>query len=350
MPIPLRRLALRSVGVCAGAFATTTGFSVRTESHTTSAQSLSQGGGSGKPMLFLSDLDGTLHGFSVDAQHALRRWTAFWDETEAPSGSVLCYNTGRCITDYVKVLQPELPVPDVLITGDGTEIRWLRKGLRATLAHGSTGALDGDVLELFYLDEEWAAAVEGCWHSARDRVVAAMECDNEGHLADLNVVSNSPPRGESRWAITVRGEEKAQSLCAAYTERFRAEGVCFYAMAGWGEPRCHLIVALPASCGKLNAARHVQKRTGFASAACVSAGDSENDLPMIRSGFGFIVVANAVANLVQAVDGMARPDLHYRAAAPFASGVVEGLQHFRRRMETAHDSGARPDETGGAPR
>ena len=45
-------------------------------------------------------------------------------QVEAPAGSILCYNTGRCITDYCGALEPLLPPPDVLVTGDGTEIRW----------------------------------------------------------------------------------------------------------------------------------------------------------------------------------------------------------------------------------
>jgi hypothetical protein len=48
---------------------------------------------------------------------------------EAPLGSVLCYNTARCIKDYEKLVKQcsdagvALPTPDVLITGEGTEIR-----------------------------------------------------------------------------------------------------------------------------------------------------------------------------------------------------------------------------------
>jgi hydroxymethylpyrimidine pyrophosphatase-like HAD family hydrolase len=104
-------------------------------------------------------------------------------------------------------------------------------------------------------------------------------------------------------------------------------------MPAWGEPRSHLVIAIPAACGKLNAARHVQSRLGFADAACVAAGDSENDLPMVGSTFGFVAVANAAERLVRALDEARQPDLHYRAEGSHADGVIEGLQHFRRRME-----------------
>ena len=285
-------------------------------------------------MLFLSDLDGTLHGTSSDALQALAVWTAFWQSSEVMSaGSILCYNTGRCITDYMSTLQPDLPVPDVLITGDGTEIRWLKKG---HLVHDG-----GATVEHFDVDEQWAASVETCWHAARDRVVATMDRDDEGHIEKLNEVSNSPPRGEARWAITVLGEERAHARCAAYNAEFAADGIGFYVMAGWGEPACHLVVAIPAACGKLNAARHVQRRLGFADGACVAAGDSENDLPMVRGGYGFIMVGNAIGALVDALDAAARPDLHYRSRGTHASGVMEGLAHFRQRMEEEAAADAR---------
>lgn len=269
-------------------------------------------------MLFLSDLDGTLHGTTTDAQNGLSAWRTFWQASEKPLGSVLCYNTGRCISDYLSVLQPELPVPDVLITGDGTEIRWCTDDARESAE--------------FSLDEEWSRLVDTRWQLVRERLLRRMNEDDEGHIADLNAVANSPPRGEARWAITVRSEDKARALAAAYAAEF-APNVSVYIMAGWSQPKSYLVVALPASCGKANAARYVQHKLGFRDAACVGAGDSENDLPMVSNGKPFIMVANAVAGLAKAVQAADRADVHFCAAASYASGVVEGLAHFRRRLD-----------------
>ena len=93
-------------------------------------------------------------------------------------------------------------------------------------------------------------------------------------------------------------------------------------------------MALPSSCGKANAARFVQRTLQFADSACVAAGDSENDAPMVHGGFPFILVANAAAALVREVDAC-RSKLHFRARGTHASGVIEGLQHFRRRMDAS---------------
>ena len=264
-------------------------------------------------MLFLSDLDGTLHGTTPSAQDGLSRWRDFWRQSEAPKGSVLCYNTGRCIADYLSVLQPELPVPDVLITGDGTEIRW---------------CVDGSL----ELDTEWAQLVNDSWQRVQQRLLARMNEDEGGYIDGLNAVSNSPPTGEARWAITVLGEDNAKARAAEYAADFGTD-VSFYTMSGWGEPKSHLVVAVPAMCGKANAARYVQSKLGFPSGACVAAGDSENDLPMLQTGFPFIMVANAVDNVEKALSAADRPDLHYRATSTHASGVVEGLQHFRRCLD-----------------
>ena len=289
-----------------------------------------------KPMAFFADLDGTLHGTSLQAQQALQDWTTYWQESERAVGSVLCYNTGRCITEYESILQPDLPVPDVLITGDGTEIRWRRD---------SNGA-QAQPLHCFDLDTAWAKAVESSWDRVRDRVVAALDADDEGHIADLNVLSNSPPRGENRWAITVLGKDRACKLAASYEAQFAADGISCYAMGGWGVEGCHLVVAVPKACGKLNAARYVQQRLGLADEACVAAGDSENDLPMVRGGcgYGFIMVANAAGSLASALDDAATPELHYRARGDFARGVIEGLEYFRTRMDVNVGAAAPPAE------
>ena len=51
-----------------------------------------------RPILFFSDLDQTLVG---DDEAGLGEWCTYWQEEErAKHGSILCFNTGRCIKDY----------------------------------------------------------------------------------------------------------------------------------------------------------------------------------------------------------------------------------------------------------
>lgn len=310
---PLRRFT--AFGACSGAAYALTS---RSSAHNNNAT------GSRRPILFFSDLDGTLHGESAEAQRSIWTWAKFWQQTEAPLGSVLCYNTGRCITDYYKELQPQLPVPDVLITGDGGEVRW-----RSSKADANEPR--------FEMDEQWAANIRSCWEPVREALITTMARDDEHLIPDINAISNSPPHGESRYAITVLGEEKARALSADYAQQFAGTGVEFYIMCGW-VPNAYLVVALPGTSGKANAAQHVQRRLGFADGACVAAGDSSNDISMVHAGYRFIMVANANGHLVEVLDAAARPtSLHFRASGTHAKGVTEGLLHFRRLMDGAHD-------------
>ena len=114
-----------------------------------------------KPILFFSDLDGTL----VGSTEGLRAWRKHWETTEAPLGSILCYNTARCLKDYKRLVEKceddgcPLPVPDVLITGDGTEIRWRKKASDAT-ASGHHG------LACFDIDRAWSQKVVQSWRGS----------------------------------------------------------------------------------------------------------------------------------------------------------------------------------------
>ena len=54
-------------------------------------------------LVLYSDLDGTLIGDTVK----LLGFNRHWKENEEPEGSVLCYNTARCILAYRKLLTRE---------------------------------------------------------------------------------------------------------------------------------------------------------------------------------------------------------------------------------------------------
>lgn len=167
-----------------------------------------------RPILFFGDLDGTVLG----GEAALGAFAEYWRRVESPAGSILCYNTGRCITQYFegfetglagmhlgRPLRGELPVPDVLITGDGTEVRWCV----------DTAAREPD----FVLDDEWDALIRMSWWGSglRERVLRHMGERDQGLIADLNAPSNNLHGGEARHAITLADEAQAatapQHLC-----------------------------------------------------------------------------------------------------------------------------------------
>ena len=120
--------------------------------------------------MLLSDIDGTLIGGPVDAHGGedghcrLRSFNTFWEESERPRGSVLCLNTARSIASCSEKMaflasdeeqskgSEALPKCEVLITGEGTEVRWLVDREAGT----------------FVLDAEWDRHVRAHWD--RDRI------------------------------------------------------------------------------------------------------------------------------------------------------------------------------------
>jgi hypothetical protein len=179
----------------------------------------------------------------VGQPEALKAWVAYWQSEERES--ILCYNTARCIKDYLRLVAKcaadgvPLPTPDVLITGDGTEVRWR-----------SPASQRGDV---FLLDRIWFRRMEGQWRKsgADVKVQAAMDALDAGRISALNDVDNSPPRGEFRYAITVMGEAEALAVALALQRAFGPE-VFAYTMAGWDEePVPQLVAALPSFATKV---------------------------------------------------------------------------------------------------
>ena len=72
----------------------------------------------------VSDLDGTMCGETEFADSATRQFCTYWENNAALVGSVLVYNTGRSLGQFVALLQEKggnLPLPDVLITAVGTK-------------------------------------------------------------------------------------------------------------------------------------------------------------------------------------------------------------------------------------
>ena len=223
----------RPIALCAAA-------SLASHAH---ARSLEQQPARRRPILFFGDLDGTLLG--KDA--ALLAFRDYWRRVEAPAGSVLCYNTGRCIAQYLqgvehgesgmhtgRPLRGELPTPDVLITGDGTEVRWRVDGTDAAGA------------PRYELDREWDGRIrESWWQSGlRDQVRRRMDAHDEHLIADINAPTNNLHGGEARHAITLSDAARAEHVCTQLQAEL-GEGCHVYTLGGWGSPAPTLVVAIP---------------------------------------------------------------------------------------------------------
>jgi len=93
-----------------------------------------------------------------------------------------------------------------------------------------------------------------------------------------------------------------------------------------------LLDVLPAGVSKDSAVRFLHEHTGVAEDRLLYAGDSGNDRAAMLTGYRVIVVGNAPSALKSALRGEAARaglvDSLYFAAAPYAAGVVEGMEYW----------------------
>ena len=74
----------------------------------------------------VSDLDGTMVGDGPAADAATAEFQQYWESNAALCGSVLVYNTGRSLGQFVSLMEEKaggLALPDVIITAVGTKAR-----------------------------------------------------------------------------------------------------------------------------------------------------------------------------------------------------------------------------------
>jgi hypothetical protein len=342
------------------------------------------GGGAKTPgaaaICLFTDLDGTFVEHGKEQQQQVRvnleRFYAYWDRHERPRGSVLVYNTARSIKMY-EALPADFPAfrpPDVLITGEGTEIRWLTSpssgssassassassGSSPTASSGSSHGHDARYFE-FAVDDSWARRIRAHWWDSglAEKVRAALDAVDEMCIAHLNDPGNAlNAQGEARHAVTIRGgpgsEQRAADLLQSLSAKLNGDGggggggksadhtppraVELAGFPAWGEdPKPRIITALPACAGKGKAAQYVAERLGFAEEQCVCAGDTLGDIALLQDagGMKFFAVANAkgslktaVANKRRGVDtGGSFPSV---VSCTGAAGVLEGVKRFR---------------------
>ncbi|WOI56245.1 HAD-IIB family hydrolase [Palleronia sp. LCG004] len=228
--------------------------------------------------LIACDIDGTLTGNTASA-----REFAAWAEARRPD-QVFMVATGRSVSDARHVLAEwRLPVPDTLVTSVGTEI-WRR-------GHGNR----------YLLCEDFAKRIGTDW--ARDAILDV--------LAPFTMQSRHEQR---RWKLGYLGTETdAERMRASLAE----EGLSARIVASHGR----FVDVMPANAGKAEAITFEAKRLNLRPENCVVAGDSGNDADMLAAFSRAILPRNALPELDTLTGG-------YRAAQPFAAGVLEGFGHY----------------------
>lgn len=234
--------------------------------------------------LLAFDLDGTL----VDPKTPL---APLYERLAARSSDTsLAYITGRTYTSAEQLLRSHnLPWPDVLATGLGTEIRW-----------GPSAQPD----------RAWRRRMGTHFSPGRLQRV----------LKGLHGLRLQPAEALHAFKLSYWVEAPEPDIHVAHVARLlRQQGL-----------RAKLVYSssrdldlIPAAAGKGAALRWIAQRLGVSLQATFACGDSGNDLDMLLTAGMAAVVANAEPGLTAQL-----PPEVYRAGASVAEGAHEGLQYW----------------------
>ena len=233
--------------------------------------------------LLVSDVDGTLLGDDA----AIARFAAW--RRQRGEGVRLVYNSGRFFESVLEsVAASALPMPDAIIGGVGTNIRFC----------DTREALDN-----------WPDCTRNGWDAAAIRTIVGVHKE----------LTPQPDEFQSAHKISFYGHDLPLAFVDLLDRQLKS--------LGYG---VHLVYSsqrdldvLPAGASKGTAAARLAKHWGYAPHEVVVAGDTGNDLAMFEQGFLGIVVGNAHDDL-----RALRASNVYHATKLYADGVLEGLNYW----------------------
>ncbi|WP_010218077.1 HAD-IIB family hydrolase [Sphingomonas sp. PAMC 26621] len=242
--------------------------------------------------LLVSDIDGTLLGCG-DALDAFREWHG--DERAL----VFAVATGRSFHSAMSVLaQHHAPLPAIVISSVGSEIYHRRPG------------------GVYARDTVWDAKVAAGW----DREAIAHVIATEGGLTPQSPLEQR----RAKLSYMIQGDPDAGARIRALLD---SRGLTCTIIQSHGR----YLDVLPFAASKGTAVEHVRQALGLAASQVIVAGDSGNDIEMLRSAPNAIIVGNHSDGLAE------RKDLSrcYVARGHHARGILEGVAHFRQRAKRA---------------
>lgn len=237
--------------------------------------------------LLVSDIDNTLLG-SRDAVSEFSEWLS-----QEPS-MAFAIATGRSFHSAISVLEQEdAPLPDIMITSVGSEIYY-----RAEQGPD------------YQPDPEWAEFIAAEWD--REGVLAALK--------ELTHIRPQPALEQRRFKVSYLSHNTTDAL-ARITESLDKAGLQGTVIASHDR----YIDILPPRASKGTAVEFVRQRLGLGTQQVYVAGDSGNDIEMLRLHPNGIVVGNYCDRL------FGRPELEHCHFAPrrYARGILDGIAYFR---------------------
>lgn len=241
--------------------------------------------------LLICDIDNTLVGCE-SALATFRRWRS------RQRGLAFGVATGRSFHSAMAVLEQQAsPRPQVMITSVGSEIYHL----------------DGNGVT-YAADAAWRARVTAGWE--REAVEAA-----------LSRLDGLVPQGSLEQRAHKLSFFGDAATARSVRERLARAGLAANVIHSHGR----YLDVLPANASKGTAVDHVRALYGLPEQAVFVAGDSGNDVEMLRARAQAIIVANYS-------DGLATNAAlkhSYVARLSHARGIIEGVLHFRRSVAYA---------------
>jgi sucrose-6F-phosphate phosphohydrolase len=232
--------------------------------------------------LLITDLDGTLLG-NAESLRAFAAW-----RRRAGGALRLVYSSGRFLNSVrASIEEFELPTPDAIICGVGTEIYDVAANNRL---------------------EEWPR-LRSEWNPA---AVATVCLTRE-------TLRLQPAEFLSKFKISFYGHELDDAFLSRLSHDLTNAGQCASIIYSSNRD----LDVLPAGTHKGAAATYLARSWKFNFRDVIVAGDSGNDLSMFHEGFSGVIVGNAQPELRSFAGSNA-----FHAQRPFAAGVLEGLHHW----------------------
>ena len=209
--------------------------------------------------------------------------------------------TGRVLERTLTVLEEwNVPRPDVLITGVGSEIRYGHPDL--------------------VMDRNWQQIINHRWNLAGLR-----QC-----LADVPGIRLQPTGDQREFKLSYFVDRFAWPGTREIRRRLKEYGLAANLIFSHRE----FLDLLPIRASKGRAIQYLARRWGFEMKEVLAAGDSGNDADMLRSGALGVVVKNHGSEL-RYLRGRER--IHF-AESSYARGILEGIHRHWSMSDAVIDS------------
>lgn len=236
--------------------------------------------------LLATDLDGTFIG-DDESMHRL------WSDLDE-KGIAVAFSTGRHLPS-IQAFYAESDTDrraDACVCMVGTEIWHLNdSGYRQ--------------------DEGWSRVISEAWDKGRVEEI----------LHSIPEAEMQPAEWQSEFKSSYFLEENAPQRLTEIEQRLARNGLKAKVVYSAGR----FLDLLPHLSGKGGAVRYLASSLGIEPGNVITAGDTGNDLDMMRPELGFKSVA--VGNAAEELARYREPNV-YHAAEPYAAGIREGLVHY----------------------